>query len=151
MIRKIFIIIALFILTSCGFSPIYNASEKVNYNINFVEEKGDNSINNKIISEISKLTDNNSKNIFNIELISNYSKSIISKDAKGSATNYEIIVETQFNIEFEGKEKVVNINEKQNIKKISDIFEQRNYENTLKKNFAISIANKLNIELLSIK
>ena len=70
---------------------------------------------------------------------------------KGSATNYEIIVETQFNIEFEGKEKIVNINEKQNIKKISDIFEQRNYENTLKKNFAISIANKLNIELLSIK
>ena len=70
MIRKTLILIALFILTSCGFSPIYNALEKVNYNINFVEEKGDNSINNKIISEISKLTDNNSKNIFNIERIS---------------------------------------------------------------------------------
>ena len=36
-------------------------------------------------------------------------------------------------------------------KKITDIFEQRNYENTLKNNFASSIVNKLNIELLSIK
>ena len=70
---------------------------------------------------------------------------IISKDAKGSATNYEIIVEAQFNIKFEDKVKVVNVNEKENIKKISDMFEQRNYENTLKKNFAISIANKLNL------
>ena len=149
--KKILIPIVFFILTSCGFSPIYNASEKVNYNINFIEKKGDNTINNKIISEILRLTDKDSKNIFDIDLITNYSKSIISKDAKGSATNYEIIVEAQFNIKFEDKVKVVNVNEKQNIKKISDMFEQRNYENTLKKNFAISIANKLNLELLSIK
>ena len=47
--------------------------------------------------------------------------------------------------------KEINISESQNIKKISDIFEQKNYENTLKNNFAISIVNKLNIELLSIK
>ena len=149
--KKILIPIVFFILTSCGFSPIYNASEKVNYNINFIEKEGDSSINSKIISEISRLIDKDSKNIFNIDLITNYSKSIISKDAKGSATNYEIIVEAQFNIRFEDKVKVVNVNEKQNIKKISDMFEQRNYENTLKKNFAISIANKLNLELLSIK
>ena len=149
--KKILKIIVFFILTSCGFSPIYNASEKVNYNINFIEKKGDNTINNKIISEIARLTDKDSKNIFDIDLITNYSKSIISKDAKGSATNYEIIVEAQFNIKFEDKVKVVNVKEKQNIKKISDMFEQRNYENTLKKNFAISIANKLNLELLSIK
>ena len=151
MIKNTLILLVLFILTNCGFSPIYNASEKVNYNINFIEKNGDNTINNKIISEILRLTDKDSKNIFDIDLITNYSKSIISKDAKGSATNYEIIVEAQFNIKFEDKVKVVNVNEKQNIKKISDMFEQRNYENTLKKNFAISIANKLNLELLSIK
>ena len=52
---------------------------------------------------------------------------------------------------FVGSIKEINISESQNIKKISDIFEQKNYENTLKNNFAISIVNKLNIELLSIK
>ena len=149
--KKYLIPVLFLFLTSCGFTPIYNASEKVNYNINLVEKKGDEAINSKIISEISRLTNKNSKKIFNVKLSTNYYKSIISKDAKGSATNYEISVNSNFKIEYENSERVITINEKQNIKKIADIFEQRNYENTLKNNFAISIVNKLNIELLSIK
>ena len=149
--RKSLVPILFLILTSCGFTPMYNASEKVDYNINLIEKKGDSVINNKIISEISRITNKNSKRIYNIKLTTNYSKSIISKDAKGSATNYEISVVSNFIIEYENNVKEININEKQNIKKIADIFEQRNYENTLKNNFGISIVNKLNIELLSIK
>ena len=149
--RKSLVPILFLILTSCGFTPMYNASEKVDYNINLIEEKGDTVINNKIFSEISRITNKNSKRIYNIKLTTNYSKLIISKDAKGSATNYEISVDSNFIIEYENNVKEININEKQNIKKIADIFEQRNYENTLKNNFGISIVNKLNIELLSIK
>ena len=62
-----------------------------------------------------------------------------------------ISIDAKFYIQLEGEEKEITINEKQNIKKISDIFEQRNYENTVKNNIAISIVNRLNIELLSIK
>ena len=80
--KKILIPIVFFILTSCGFSPIYNASEKVNYNINFIEKNGDNTINNKIISEIARLTDKNSKNIFDIDLITNYSNQLYLKMQK---------------------------------------------------------------------
>ena len=149
--KKNLIPILFLIVASCGFTPIYNTSEKVDYNINLIETKGDGVINNKIISEISRLTNKNSKKIFNIKLNTNYSKLIISKDAKGSPTNFEISVDSNFNIEYENNERDINIKEKQNIKKIADIFEQRNYEDTLKNNFAISIVNKLNIELLSIK
>tara|TARA_Y100001970_G_C13951174_1_gene708310 strand:- start:191 stop:643 length:453 start_codon:yes stop_codon:yes gene_type:complete len=149
--KKNLIPILFLIVASCGFTPIYNTSEKVDYNINLIEAKGDGVINNKIISEISRLTNKNSKKIFNIKLNTNYSKLIISKDAKGSPTNFEISVDSNFNIEYENNERDINIKEKQNIKKIADIFEQRNYEDTLKNNFAISIVNKLNIELLSIK
>ena len=149
--KKSLIPILFLIVASCGFTPIYNTSEKVDYNINLIDEVGDRVINDKIISEISRLTNKNSKKIFNIKLNTNYSKLIISKDAKGSATNYEISVDSNFNIEYENNERDINIKEKQNIKKIADIFEQRNYEDTLKNNFAISIVNKLNIELLSIK
>ena len=123
----------------------------MDYNIILIEKEGDNLINNKIISEFARLTKKDSNKIFNIKLTTNYSKSIISKDAKGSATNYEISVNAIFNIEYENTSKEIVINEKQKIKKITDIFEQRNYENTLKNNFALSIVNKLNIELLSIK
>ena len=149
--KKILIIIFLLTLTNCGFSPLYNAYDEVDYDINLVEIKGDNIINNKIISEISRLTNKNSKKVFKIKLITNYSKTIISKDAKGSATNYELSIDAKFYIQLEGEAKEITINEKQNIKKISDIFEQRNYENTVKNNIAISIVNRLNIELLSIK
>ena len=149
--KKILIIIFLLTLTNCGFSPLYNTYDEVDYDINLIEIKGDNIINNNIISEISRLTNKNSKKVFKIKLITNYSKTIISKDAKGSATNYELSIDAKFYIQLEGEEKEITINEKQNIKKISDIFEQRNYENTVKNNIAISIVNRLNIELLSIK
>ena len=151
MLKRILIPILILILTGCGYTPLYNSSEKVNYNVNFVEEKGDNKINDRIISEITKLTRGDTKRIYNISFTSDYSKSIISKDAKGSATNYELIVDVIFHIEYGTTKRTINMNEKQNIKKIEDIFDQRNYENTLKNNFATSIANKLNIELLSIK
>ena len=149
--KKRLIPILFLILTSCGFTPIYNASEKNDYSINLTEEKGDSIINNKIISELSRLTNKDSEKIFNIKLLTDYSKSVISKDAKGSATNYELNVNANFTVEFKNNVKEININEKQNIKKIADIFEQRSYENTIKNNFAISIVNKLNIELLSLK
>ena len=51
MFKKTLISILLLLLTSCGFTPIYNTLEKVDYNINFIEKRGDNLINNKIISE----------------------------------------------------------------------------------------------------
>tara|TARA_E500000178_G_C16836476_1_gene668521 strand:- start:201 stop:659 length:459 start_codon:yes stop_codon:yes gene_type:complete len=149
--RNLILLLTLLFINNCGFTPIYNASEKMDYNINLTEEEGDNIINNKIISEITRLAKKDSNKIFNIKLTTNYSKSIISKDAKGSATNYEISVNSIFNIEYENTSKEIVIKEKQKIKKIEDIFEQRNYENTLKNNFALSIVNKLNIELLSIK
>ena len=149
--RNLILLLILLFINNCGFTPIYNTSEKMDYNIVLIEKEGDNIINNKIISEITRLAKKDSNKIFNIKLTTNYSKSIISKDAKGSATNYEISVSAIFNIEYENTSKQIVINEKQKIKKITDIFEQRNYENTLKNNFALSIVNKLNIELLSIK
>ncbi len=149
--RNLIPLLILLFINNCGFTPIYNTSEKMDYNIVLIEKEGDNIINNKIISEITRLAKKDSNKIFNIKLTTNYSKSVISKDAKGSATNYEISVSAIFNIEYENTSKEIVINEKQKIKKITDIFEQRNYENTLKNNFALSIVNKLNIELLSIK
>ena len=149
--RNLIPLLILLFINNCGFTPIYNTSEKMDYNIVLIEKEGDNIINNKIISEFAKLAKKDSDKIFNIKLTTNYSKSIISKDTKGSATNYEISVNAIFNIEYENTSKEIVINEKQKIKKITDIFEQRNYENTLKNNFALSIVNKLNIELLSIK
>ena len=41
------------------------------------------------------------------------------------------------------------MNEKQNIKNISDIFELKNYENSIKENFGNTIMRKLNLEIIN--
>ena len=46
-------------------------------------------------------------------------------------------------------QKEISFNEKQNIKNINDISELKNYENTVKTNFAISIIRNLNLQLLN--
>ena len=43
----------------------------------------------------------------------------------------------------------INIEEKQNLKNTSDLFEQKNYENVIKKNMANSIVRKINLQLLN--
>ena len=80
-----------------------------------------------------------------------YEKKIISKDTKGSAPEYELSVYTDFSISGLGKEQKFLLKEKQNLKNISDTFEQKNYENIIKKNFASSLARKLNLEILKRK
>ena len=42
-----------------------------------------------------------------------------------------------------------NFNENQDITNISDIFEKKNYENNIIKNYAISVARNLNLKLLN--
>ena len=79
--RNLILLLILLFINNCGFTPIYNTSEKMDYNIILIEEEGDNVINNKIISEITRLAKKDSNKIFKIKLTTNYSKSIISKDS----------------------------------------------------------------------
>ena len=60
----------------------------------------------------------------------------------------KLIANVNFEINKLGKEFQISFTEKQNIKNISDLFEQKNYENTIKRNFASSIVKKLNLELI---
>ena len=83
-----------------------------------------------------------------MKINSTFSKEIVSKDTKGSPTEYTLIANVNFEINKLGKEFQISFTEKQNIKNISDLFEQKNYENTIKRNFASSIVKKLNLELI---
>ena len=78
-------------------------------------------------------------------------KKIISKDTKGSVSEYELNVLTYFTISGLEKEQKLFLKENQNLKNISDKFEQKNYENIIKQNFASSLVRKLNLEILKIK
>ena len=151
MINRILISLIFLILASCGFSPIYNNEEKTNYNIIIVEKKGDNTINNRIISEMKRQVNPNSAVLYKVKINTEFNKVIISKDSKGSASNYKLSATSIFEIEYENEKKVIILSESQNIKKDSNIFNQRNYENNIKNNFATSIVNKINLKLINFR
>ena len=146
MMKKIFTLLIILSFSHCGFTPIYN-SKKINYEINIIEAKGDKTINKVIKSEIKRISTPLSEKIYNIKINTEYKKIIISKNLKGSPTDFQLTVSTNFEIDNNGDTEIITYQEKQNIKKNSDFFEQKNYENTIKNNFANSLVRKLNLEL----
>ena len=146
--RKIFILYLILIIPHCGFSPLYQSNE-INYQININKIEGDKIINSKIKSEIERISDINVQKIFNIQINTKYEKIIAAKNSKGSITDYLLIATATFIISDNEKKETIVFQEKQNIKNNSDFVEQRNYENTIKKNFAASFVKKLNLDLLS--
>tara|TARA_Y100000389_G_scaffold176280_1_gene187681 strand:+ start:1522 stop:1971 length:450 start_codon:yes stop_codon:yes gene_type:complete len=146
MIKKSFFLFVFLLLSNCGFTPLYN-SENVNYKINLVEALGDNTVNTKIINNLKRISKPNSGKVFNLKINSDYKKKIISKNIKGSTSDYQLIATVNILIIENNNVKSVTYEEKQIIKKNSDSFDQINYENTIKENFANSIVRKLNLEL----
>ena len=150
--KKKFIFLLLFLsLSHCGFSPVYNITDKLDYKIIVTEKSGDKFINNLISQEILKISNNNAAKIYYVKVNTVYEKTIVSKNSKGSPTEYQLKAITNFKIQNENNKKEISFNEKQNIKNISDIFELKNYENTVKTNFAVSIIRNLNLQLLNEK
>ena len=128
----------------------YDNKNKSDLNIVVTEYNGDKYLNNLIKNEINKISNNNSKNKFNIIINTNYEKLIISRDSKGSPDEYQLKVNSNVIIKIRNEETIsININEKQNLKNTSDLFEQKNYENVIKKSMANSIVRKINLQLLN--
>ena len=147
--KKIFILLCVILLIPhCGFSPVYQ-SNQINYQININKIEGNKIINSKIKSEIERISDKNVQKIFNIQINTKYEKIAAAKNSKGSITDYLLIATATFIISNNDKKETIVFQEKQNIKNNSDFVQQRNYENTIKKNFATSFIKKLNLDLLS--
>tara|TARA_B100001939_G_C16785886_1_gene549082 strand:+ start:83 stop:532 length:450 start_codon:yes stop_codon:yes gene_type:complete len=141
------ILFLLLVLNGCGFEPIYSIKNESNYNIIVVEIKGDKELNNFINRELDRISNKTSPNQYKIKINSKFDKTTISKNSKGSPLEFELLANIDFEIDSDNFKKSLSFIEKQNMQKISDLFEQRNYENTIKENFAVSIVRKLSLKL----
>ena len=147
--KKLFSFIIILMITHCGFTPLYDSKKKLDYNILVTEIAGDRLINNLITNEIRKISDPNSLNKITLKIKTNYSKITISKNVKGSVSDYRMVMETNIMIDDDKKITNFSFNENQDITNISDIFEKKSYENNIIKNYAISVARNLNLKLLN--
>ena len=141
--KNLIVIILLFLLYGCGYTSIYKDQKSKEIFISVINTDGDNVINNYLKNQLNILSDKESVNIFNISFVSKYERTTIAKDSAGVATDYRLVAEIEFNINKNGVNKIITFTENINIKNEGENFEQRNYENSIKRNFVLSIKNKL--------
>ena len=148
MIKKNIIIISLiFILNSCGYTPIYLKNTNVNFSIEEINYTGDRELNNFLKTNLYQYKNKDVDNKIFIEVISEYKKITLSKDNTGEVTNYQLEAEVTFSIKPMNKE--IKITEKKIMVSMNDKFEEARYERTIKQNFASSISNKFVSELVT--
>ena len=147
MIRKnITLLFLIFILTSCGFSPIYQNNINLDFSIQNINFKGDRELNNFLKTNLNQYKNEKNINKIDIEVNSVYEKIVLSKSRTGDITNYQLKAEVIFLIKPLNKE--IKITEKRLMNIMDDKFEEAKYERSIKQNFASSIANKLSSELI---
>ena len=148
MLKKIsFIILLLNLLNHCDYKPVYSQQNKVDYNIVITSFTGDKEINNLISSILKRNSKINSNKILNISFDTKYMKNVLARNTTGTITDYQANVITEFTIEKENNSENFSVNEKFNFQKMTDKYEEKNYEQTIKKNLANSISQKLILRL----
>ena len=151
MLKKILIIFIIpLLLQGCGYSTLYSDNGNKDLNIKVLGTEGDKEINNHILSNLKKYSNKQGRS-FLLNIDTNYTISDVSKNLKGSIDNYQLFVVTKFKVKSNNFNKTIFIRENIKIKNLSDNFEKRNYEKSIKKNFSNSITNKLILQLSTLK
>ena len=150
-IKVLTFILVLNFLTGCEYKPIYSTSNKSDYQIIITELSGDKRMNKYIVENLKRNSKKDSVDIINIKINSEYSKKILAKNTLGSTTDYQAKAITKFEINKNETTEELVVSEKFNYQKISDSYEEKSYEQTIKKNLASSISQKLILRLSTIK
>ena len=152
MLKKIFLIFVLLnLLNHCDYKPVYSNQNKINYKIIITSFNGDKDINNSITENLRRNSDGNSDKIININFETKYTKDILAKNTAGNITDYQVNVAAIFTIQKDDDLETLKLYEKFNFQKMSDKYEEKNYELNIKRNLANSISQKLLLRLAMIK
>ena len=142
------IILILFFIQSCGYAPLYSKNQKVDFYIQSINfNSSDKELANFIKTDLNKyLNKNNGKN-FIINASINYQKTAVSKSTEAITEEYNLISTVLFQINSENVDKEITINETYKMNNFDDEFEERKYEQIIKKNMSKSIVSKLILQL----
>ena len=140
-----FLIIIIFFLNNCGFTPQYAGFKGIDFSININKTEGDRELNNAIKSQLNRYQNNKNQNlkIINLNIYSKFSKDILSKDSTGKATKYNLKANVEFTLDSGDDSRTIKMFEEFKIDNIEDNVEENNYIRIIKRNFAEIISEKL--------
>ena len=151
--KKISWLLILLILNGCGFTPMYSSNFKNDFNIEIIDFKGDSDLNKFTKQKINETIKNDEENTkkFEISGYTSYSKNTQTKDKMGNVTQYSLIASANFVIKINNRTEKVSFTEKSTLNRLSDDFEESNYERSFKENVGQIFVNKLIMYLTRIK
>ena len=147
-ITNYILILSLLFLSNCGYEAVLN-NKDYQFSINVNKIDGDQKINSQIINNFNKLRESEKK--YNLTLTSNKEKTIISKDAKGDPSIFELKIEINYIVKKEGETLISNkINKKTTYNNITDKFELESYEKTIINNLVSEITDNIMLSISKI-
>ena len=149
--KKIFFIIFLLILNNCGYNPLFTNDATVNFKIGKLELKGDKSFNSKIYQELKPYTKTNSQKEYDLIVSTSFNKVTITKDSAGDPSDFNMIANVNIEVSYGSIKQTLFFNENFKIKSKDNSFEQREYENLIKNDFAKTIKEKLITKIQLLK
>ena len=150
--KLIIIIIALFFLNNCGYTPIFSLKNN-NFYIKEISQKNKNKLNSKIEDNIKKFSNQNSENIINLEISSNKKIDIISKDKKGDPSIFNMTISLTINVLNKNNyeiNKSISFSENFSYNNNSNKFSLKQYEIEIEDNLINKITEKSVIYLSEI-
>lgn len=151
--QNIILLLIIIFFNGCGYTPQYSKDKNVDFSLEITALTGDREFNNSLESKLNRYTDDKESKIKNflVNINSDYEKKITLKNSSGVATEYELKIIVNVQINENNAEKNFKMVETFNMKKMDDTFEENNYERTIKDNFANIIQRKLIFYLLEMK
>ena len=140
--RFFFLVTSLIILSGCGYKPIYS-TKNLNFTIGNIE-KENTSLNNEFAKSINIIKNSKSKKKIDIEINSNKTVSVKSKDTKGNVLIFELgILLNVKNLNDETQQQTFS--RKITFKNRDDKFKLKQYEKELE----IILINKIVEDLIN--
>ena len=150
--KKIFLVLIILFLNSCGYTPLYSSKES-NYKVISLKKNLNNSLTSYIQNSINALSNDNAEKSLNISFEYNEKISIILKNSKGDPTKNRLNVAINLSL-FDIDNNLITSRE------FSESFEYRiddnkfnlkQYEKNIKFNLVEDITNQILVFLASVK
>ena len=134
-------LLVLIVLNGCGFKPMLAGSD-YDFSIKVENSSGNEEINSKIQNKLKML--NGTKRTFDLDINSNETRNVLSKDSKGDPVILEIVISLNYKL-VEKKKILVNksLTQKSTYNNISDKFELSKSEEMLKDNLVENLVTEI--------
>ena len=147
MIQKTKYLFIFLFLLSCGYSPIYQSNNEVNFKLDLINYSGDKEIGREIVRGLEKFKKGENLNIFNARFDVTKKETIVTKDKKGDPSSFKTTIEMNLDLTNQKNNSVFTRKfiEEITYDSMENKFELNKYKNKLEKNMIFKILSDINI------